>query len=39
MTLAELLPVVQELPTADKIRLIRILAEDLDEAEEQGAQP
>ena len=34
MTLAELLPAVQELPAADKIRLIRILAEELDEAED-----
>ena len=34
MTLAELLPAVQVLPTADKIRLIRILAEELDQAED-----
>ena len=34
MTLAELLPAVQMLPTADKIRLIRILAEELDQAED-----
>ena len=39
MTLAELPPAVQELPAADKIKLIRILAEELDEAEEQRAQP
>jgi hypothetical protein len=30
MTLTEILPTVRQLPTADKIRLIRILAEDLD---------
>lgn len=30
MTLAELLPSVQELPPADKLKLIRVLAEDLD---------
>lgn len=30
MTLAELLPEVQQLPVVDKLRLIRILAEDLD---------
>ncbi len=34
MTLAELLPAVQMLPAADKIRLIRILAEELDQAED-----
>ncbi len=34
MTLAELLPAVQELPAADKLRLIRILAEDLDTGED-----
>ena len=34
MTLAELLPAVQQLPAADKIKLIRILAEKLDEAED-----
>jgi hypothetical protein len=32
MTLAELLPAVQQLPSADKLKLIRILAEALDEA-------
>ncbi len=30
MTLAELLPVVHKLPAQDKLKLIRILAEDLD---------
>ena len=30
MTLAELLPAVRELPAQDKLKLIRILAEDLD---------
>jgi hypothetical protein len=30
MTLTEILPTVRQLPTVDKIRLIRILAEDLD---------
>ncbi len=30
MTLTELLPVVHKLPAHDKLRLIRILAEDLD---------
>lgn len=34
MTLAELLPAVQQLPAADKIKLIRILAENLDEGED-----
>jgi hypothetical protein len=34
MTLAELLPAVQQLPAADKIKLIRILAEKLDEGED-----
>ena len=29
MTLAELLPVVEQLPAADKLKLIRILAEAL----------
>ena len=33
-TLAELLPAVQQLPAADKIKLIRILAEKLDEGED-----
>jgi len=30
MTLTEILPTVRQLPTVDKIRLIRILAEALD---------
>jgi hypothetical protein len=30
MTLAELLPAIQELPAADKLKLIRVLAEELD---------
>ena len=30
MTLSEILPTVRQLPTLDKIRLIRILAEELD---------
>jgi len=30
MTLTEILPAVRQLPAVDKIRLIRILAEDLD---------
>ena len=30
MTLAELVPAVKQLPAADKLRLIRLLAEDLD---------
>lgn len=34
MTLAELLPAIQQLPAADKIKLIRILAERLDEGED-----
>jgi hypothetical protein len=34
MTLAELLPAVLHLPAADKIELIRILAEELDEGED-----
>jgi hypothetical protein len=32
MTLAELLPAIHQLPALDKLRLIRILAEDLDTA-------
>jgi hypothetical protein len=32
MTLAELLPVVEQLPAADKLKLIRILAEALDDS-------
>jgi hypothetical protein len=34
MTLAELLPAVQQLPAPDTIELIRILAEKLDEGED-----
>ena len=34
MTLTELLSPVQQLPDEDKIKLIRIFAENLDEAEE-----
>lgn len=34
MTLAELLPAVQQLPAVDKLRLIRILAEELDTGED-----
>ena len=30
MTLAELLPAIQGLPAADKLKLIRVLAEELD---------
>jgi hypothetical protein len=30
MTLAELLPVIHNLPAADKLKLIRVLAEELD---------
>jgi hypothetical protein len=30
MTLKELLPAVRQLPASDKLRLIRILAEELD---------
>ena len=33
MTLAELIPAIQQLPVADKVRLIRILAETLDDGE------
>ena len=32
MTLAELLPAIRQLPTLEKLRLIRILAEELDTA-------
>ena len=32
MTLAELLPAIRQLPALEKLRLIRILAEDLDTA-------
>jgi len=34
MTLTEILPAVRQLPTLDKIRLIRILAEELDTEKE-----
>jgi len=34
MTLAELLPAVKNLPAVDKLRLIRILAEELDTGED-----
>ena len=34
MTLKELLPAVRQLPTSDKLRLIRILAEELDTIED-----
>ena len=34
MTLAELVPTVQQLPAADKLRLIRLLAEELDSGED-----
>jgi len=34
MNLAELLPAVQQLPAVDKLRLIRILAEELDMGED-----
>lgn len=34
MTLAEVLPSVQQLPASDKIKLIRLLAEYLDSAED-----
>ncbi|WP_320414650.1 hypothetical protein [Candidatus Hakubella thermalkaliphila] len=34
MTLTEILPAVRQLPTLDKIRLLRILAEELDTAED-----
>jgi hypothetical protein len=33
MTLAELLPATEDLPAADKLRLIRVLAEELDSGE------
>ena len=33
MTLAEVLPIVRQLSAAEKLKLIRILAEDLDVAE------
>jgi len=34
MTLTEILPAVRQLPMLDKIRLLRILAEELDTAED-----
>lgn len=34
MTLTDLLPAVHRLPAADKVKLIRVLAEDLDAAED-----
>ncbi len=34
MTLAELVPAVQQLPAVDKLRLLRILAEQLDTGED-----
>jgi len=34
MTLTEILPAIRQLPTLDKIRLIRILAEELDTEKE-----
>ena len=34
MTLAELLPSIRQLPALEKLRLIRILAEELDTAED-----
>ncbi len=34
MSLAEILPAVRQLPTPDKIRLIRILAEELEIGED-----
>ncbi len=34
MTLTEILPTVRQLPALDKIRLLRILAEELDKAED-----
>ena len=34
MTLKELLPAVRQLPASDKVRLIRILAEELDTVED-----
>jgi hypothetical protein len=34
MSLTELLPVVRQLPALDKLRLIRILAEELDTTED-----
>jgi hypothetical protein len=34
MTLAELMPAVRQLPAVDKLRLIRLLADDLDAGED-----
>jgi hypothetical protein len=34
MTLAELLPVIRELPAVDKLKLIHILAQELDTGED-----
>jgi len=34
MTLAELLPSIQDLPAADKLKLIRVLADELDSGED-----
>jgi hypothetical protein len=34
MTLAELLPAIRQLPALEKLRLIRILAEELDTTED-----
>ena len=34
MTLAELIPAIQDLPAADKLKLIRVLAEGLDSGED-----
>ena len=34
MTLTELLPSIQHLPVAEKLRLIRVLAEELDSGED-----
>jgi hypothetical protein len=34
MTLADLLPAIQDLPAADKLKLIRVLAEELDSGED-----
>ena len=34
MTLSELLPAIQDLPPTDKLKLIRVLAEELDTGED-----
>lgn len=34
MTLAELIPVVQDLPATDKLKLLRVLADELDSGED-----